>query len=148
MAHWVIVGSNRGIGLEMCRQLVERGERVTAVCRRSSDDLDALSVTKVTGVDVCKDDDVARLAQSLSEEKIDNLVVVSGVLRHVGLSDLDFDTIREQLEVNALGPLRVTGALRQLLVDGSKVGLITSRMGSVETTRPGGATPTACPKPR
>ena len=39
---------------------------------------------------------------------------------------------------NALGPLRVTYALLEKLDDGGKVGLITSRMGSIEDNGSGG----------
>ncbi|HAA58536.1 MAG TPA: short-chain dehydrogenase, partial [Myxococcales bacterium] len=40
----VVTGANRGIGLEFCRQLKERGEQVIALCRSSSEALDALGV--------------------------------------------------------------------------------------------------------
>ena len=53
MAEVLIVGANRGIGLEMCRQLAQRGDRVHAACRSSSDELEGLSgVTVHSGVDV------------------------------------------------------------------------------------------------
>src|SRR5690606_27563059 len=54
------------------------------------------------------------------------------------LDDLDFDRIRKQFEVNALGPLRVTKALLPHLKKGSKVALITSRMGSIADNGSGG----------
>jgi NAD(P)-dependent dehydrogenase (short-subunit alcohol dehydrogenase family) len=47
------------------------------------------------------------------------------------LDALDVEGMREQFEVNALGPLRVTAALLGSLGEGSKVAIITSRMGSV-----------------
>lgn len=33
MSHWVIVGASRGIGLEFVKQLVARGDSVTATTR-------------------------------------------------------------------------------------------------------------------
>lgn len=33
MAHWVIIGSSRGIGFEFCKQLVARGDSVSATVR-------------------------------------------------------------------------------------------------------------------
>ena len=47
------------------------------------------------------------------------------------LESLDFSSAAFQFEVNALGPLRVTKALLGTLGAGSKIGIITSRMGSI-----------------
>ena len=46
--------------------------------------------------------------------------------------------MERQFKVNSLGPLRVTAALLPSLGAGSKVGIITSRMGSVEDNTSGG----------
>lgn len=55
----------------------------------------------------------------------------AGILTRESLDDLDFNRIRWQFEVNALGPLRVTTTLLDNLGEGSKVAIITSRMGSI-----------------
>ena len=47
-------------------------------------------------------------------------------------------SIRRQFEVNSLGPLRVTRALLGRLVDGSKVGIVSSLMGSMTDNSSGG----------
>lgn len=133
MSTILVTGANRGIGFELSRQFAERGDDVIAVCRSSSTsaDLDALGVRVERGVDVTSADDVARLSESLAGTRIDVLVNNAGLLTHESLSDLDFDRIRRQLEVNSLGPLRVTHALLDNLGDGSKIAIITSRMGSI-----------------
>ena len=69
---------------------------------------------------------------------VDVLVNCAGILSDESLGDLDFDRIRAQFEVNSLGPLRVTAALRGNLGQGSKVAIITSRMGSIEDNTSGG----------
>ena len=48
------------------------------------------------------------------------------------------ESMRRQFDVNALGPLRVSSALRALMVDGSKIAIITSRMGSLADNTSGG----------
>lgn len=127
----VVTGANRGIGLELCRQLQARGDRVTAVCRQSSAALDALDVRCVTAIDVATAEGAAALATALDGETIDVLVNNAGVLSRDTLDSLDYDAIAEQFRVNSMGPLRVTAALRGLFRKGSKVVIITSRMGSV-----------------
>jgi NAD(P)-dependent dehydrogenase (short-subunit alcohol dehydrogenase family) len=55
------------------------------------------------------------------------------------LGGLDFDSLREQFEINALGPLRVVEALVHHLAPGGFVAVITSRMGSIADNGRGGA---------
>src|SRR5690349_14246728 len=115
MTTYLVTGANRGIGLEMCRQLKERGDAVIAVCRSSSKELDALGVRVEKGVDVADDASVASLAGRLGGTSIDVLVNNAGVLESNTLSNLDFASIRRQYEINALGPLRVSATLLPLL---------------------------------
>ena len=134
----VITGANRGIGLELTRQFKQRGDEVVAACRKSSDELAKLDVEAVEGVDVADDAGVGRLAASLEGRTVDVLVNCAGILSDESLGDLDFDRMRRQYEINSLGPLRVTAALRENLVQGSKVAIVTSRMGSIEDNTSGG----------
>ena len=48
----LITGANKGIGLEICAQLMARGDDVIAVCRTSGPELSALGVRIIEGVDV------------------------------------------------------------------------------------------------
>ena len=134
----VITGANRGIGLELTRQFRKRGDEVVAACRKSSDELVKLDVEAVEGVDVADDAGVGRLAACLEGRAVDVLVNCAGILSDESLGDLDFDRMRRQYEINSLGPLRVTAALRENLVQGSKVAIVTSRMGSIEDNTSGG----------
>lgn len=138
MATVVIIGANRGIGFELARQLKDRGESVVAVCRKASDELAKLGVEVIEKVDVTDERSLARLAEALGSRTIDVLINNAGVLSDESLIDLDVDRIRRQFEVNSLGPLRVTAALRGKLDSGSKVAIVTSRMGSIEDNTSGG----------
>jgi len=131
MATIVVTGANRGIGLEFCRQFQQRGDQVIAVCRKSNENLDALGVRVESGIDVTSQADLDSLRERLQGENIDILVNNAGILKSETLDELDFDSIRIQFEVNSLGPLRTTAALRSLFKTGSKVAIITSRMGSI-----------------
>jgi len=134
----VVTGANRGIGLELCRCYVNNGDAVFAVCRNSSEDLDALKVNVIKGVDVTDAGSVAGLRDRLQSESIDILINNAGIFTLETLANMDFAAIEKQLQVNAIGPLRVTYALLGLLSHRAKIALITSRMGSVEDNTSGG----------
>ncbi len=138
MATWLVTGANRGIGLELVRQLAGRGETVIAVCRSSSDALNALGCRVIDGVDVATDDGVDRLVAELGEQPVDVLLNNAGILTRDSLADTDFDAMLRQFEVNAIGPLRVTRALLSNLSDGARVAIVTSRMGSITDNGSGG----------
>lgn len=139
MATYLVTGANRGIGYEFCRQLQARGETVIAVCRTDSEPLQALGVQVEDGIDITDAASVASLSDRLGNRAIDVLINNAGILERVTLEDLDFERIRQQFEVNALGALRVTHMLLPRLKSGSKVVLMTSRMGSIADNTSGGS---------
>ncbi|MCH7503287.1 MAG: SDR family oxidoreductase [Proteobacteria bacterium] len=138
MATVLVTGSNRGIGLQLCTQFTARGDDVIAVCRSAGDDLSRLGARIIENTDVSDDDSVKRLQDTLGKQRVDILVNGAGILRQDKLGELDYDEMSEQFRVNALGPLRVTEALLDNLRKGSKVIIITSRLGSIEDNSSGG----------
>ncbi len=128
MATILITGANRGIGLEMAKQYVARGDEVIAVCRHTNAALDSLGIEVIDGVDVSSDDSVAGLVRALEGRRIDRLVNNAGILERTSLDHLDFASMERQFRVNSIGPLRVTAALRGNLSAGFMV--------------------TGCPRPR
>ena len=138
MTTYLVTGANRGIGYEYCKQLKDRGDEVIAVCRNSSDELDALGVQVESDIDVSNEKAIQSLVNTLNGKSIDILINNAGIYRQSSLSDLNIDGIREQFEVNTLGPLRLTQALLPNLNSGSKVAIMTSRMGSIEDNTSGG----------
>lgn len=137
----LITGANRGIGLALARHFTGRGDTVIAACRSSSEALVATGAQVEPGVDVTDGAALAALARRLGDTRIDVLVLNAGILRDEALGEIDeagFDSMRRQFEVNALGPLRVAQMLMGNLADGAKVGIVTSRMGSVADNGSGG----------
>lgn len=134
----VVTGANRGIGLEFVKYYQARQWRVVALCRQASETLKAVGVEVQEGIDVTADNVGDVLKQKLAGDSIDLLINNAGILRDESLGTLNFDTIREQFEVNALGPLRVTEALLPSMGKGAKIALITSRMGSISDNTSGG----------
>ncbi|WP_087464666.1 SDR family oxidoreductase [Oleiphilus messinensis] len=134
----LVTGANRGIGLSFCRHYQARGWNVYGVCRNTSDALDALQINVVSGIDVSDPESITQLKQQLEGIPLDILINNAGILRNERLGSLNFSDMQQQFEVNTLGPLRVTEALMGNLSEGSKVALITSRMGSITDNTSGG----------
>lgn len=130
--HTVITGANRGIGLEFCRQCQEAGHSVTALCREASEELKKLGVDIVEDVDVRNPPDLSGLSN------IDWLILNAGIWRDESLGEMNFETIAEQFEVNTFGPLRILENTLDKLKEGSKVIIMTSRMGSMADNTSGG----------
>lgn len=138
MATVLITGCNRGIGLELVRQFGARGDEVIAVCRHASDELRDTGAEIVEDIDVSDGNAVASLRKRLDGRTLDVLLNNAGILRSERFGDIDYDAMLEQFRVNTLGPLRVTEALADLLTEGSKVAIISSRVGSIADNGSGG----------
>jgi NAD(P)-dependent dehydrogenase (short-subunit alcohol dehydrogenase family) len=139
MRTFVITGANRGIGLELCRQIAARGDRPVAVCRKSSPELEELRVPVEVGIDVTSDDAVRDLGRRLAGKRIDVLLHNAGVMERQGGEGFVVDSIVHQFVVNALGPLKITAALLRNIPQGGKVAIVSSRMGSLADNHSGGA---------
>jgi NAD(P)-dependent dehydrogenase (short-subunit alcohol dehydrogenase family) len=137
MKNVLITGANRGIGLELCRQLISRGEEVISVCRNASDELRALNLRIIENIDVGSTESVNALQAQLGELKLDWLINNAGILSVETLDDLGFEAMEQQFKINALGPLRMTTTLLPNLSAGAKVGIVSSRMGSIEDNTSG-----------
>ena len=136
---YLITGTNRGIGLEYCRQLQAQGHNVIAVCRSPSEELTSLGVRVEPDIDLTSQTAVKDLVARLDGKEIDVLINNAGIIERITLDNLDFESIRQQFEVNAIAPLRLTSALLPNLTSGSKVILMTSRMGSIGDNTSGGS---------
>ena len=134
----LVTGCNRGIGLQLVKQLIDRGDAVIGVCREPSDDLQDSGATIVSGIDVSDGASMPLLNEAVGDQRIDVLINNAGILRRDSLGEMDYDGMIEQFRVNTLGPLRVTEALLDNLGEGSKVIIITSRVGSIEDNSSGG----------
>ncbi|OJF68070.1 short-chain dehydrogenase [Alteromonas sp. V450] len=134
----VITGGNRGIGLALTKQYKAMGATVYATCRNSCDELNSAGVNVIKSVDVSKPEELGEKLASIKDVKIDLLINNAGVLGRESIDDWDPNTIDYQFRVNAMGPLLVTQTLLPNLVEGSKVALISSRMGSMADNGSGG----------
>ena len=109
-----------------------------AVCRSSSAELRDLELRIIEDVDVSEAKAVARLKSELGDQKIDVLLNNAGILHGDSFGDLDYEDMILQFRVNSLGPLRVTEALVDNIVHGGKLGIVSSRVGSIADNGSGG----------
>ena len=133
MATILITGANRGIGLALAAQFAARGDEVIGTARNPESAHDLAAIAEVQLCDVADDASVSALGARLSGRTIDLLVNNAGILEIDDLDSASSASMIRQFNVNAVGPLRVTQALRPnlSLSDAPKVACVTSRMGSI-----------------
>ncbi len=131
MATAVVIGADRGIGAALVEVYRDRGDQAIAVCLEDGVPGSRSGVRVISGIDVTDDPSVAKLAAALDGTRVDTLVHVAGVGALDRFGRFDFVRMLEHYNLNALGPLRVVNALAENLGRGSKVGIVTSRMGSI-----------------
>ena len=131
MSTYLITGSNRGIGLELCNQIHNRGDEVIATCRRASPELINLGVRIEENIDISSEEAITNLAKKLSGINLDCIINNAGIYEFNSLEDFQKKSILRQFEINALSPICMTQSLKHLLKRSSKVAFITSRMGSI-----------------
>jgi NAD(P)-dependent dehydrogenase (short-subunit alcohol dehydrogenase family) len=138
MASWLVTGANRGIGLALCRLLQARGDSVIAVCRTPSAELQALEVRIEKGIELTSAKSLEDLSTRLAGVRLDGAILNAGILEGDDLKSFSAESLQRQFEVNAVAPLLLARALLPNLAEGSKLGLITSRMGSIDDNGSGG----------
>src|SRR5918997_6428355 len=102
----LVSGGNRGIGLEVCRQLPERG--ITVIMGSRDGEQGRVAAAGLSGgmvvrqLDVADPESVERLSRSIEEEfgRLDVLVNNAGITNDEGQRgvDADLERVREALE--------------------------------------------------
>ena len=134
-----ITGANRGIGLALVEKYTAEGHHVTALCRSASVDLKTIeNVEVVENIDVTDTQIGNRLEKSLEKKSIDLFINNAGVLSGDSWEDLSLESIENQFKVNTLGPVNMVKSVQPYLADNAKIGVLTSRMGSISDNTSGG----------
>lgn len=141
----LVTGSNRGIGLEFCRQYAAEGWRVFAATRRP-EKAEALKALKgdvrIHALDVADDRQIEALAATLQDEPLDILINNAGV---IGPDDRFGHTPAEPwldtFRVNTVAPVHMVERFLPHLERGRerKVLSLTSGMGSIADNTSGGS---------
>ncbi len=137
MSTVVITGANGGIGLAFVEHYIKKDYEVYALCREAGDKLKSSGAHVIEGVELTTDEGFAKANLALEDVAIDILINNAGVFKNESLGSIDYETIKYQFLVNTIAPLKLTEMLYDRLLPGSKVAMITSRMGSIEDNTSG-----------
>lgn len=135
MGHIFITGASRGIGLALAKTYLQAGHQVSVGVRDTAAVQALLPGAHVLALDVADDSSTAALATHFRGMAIDIVINNAGVIGpgHQSTTEMDFAGFLDALNVNTLGPLRVTQAMRPSLrrAKAPRMAIISSRMGSL-----------------
>jgi len=135
--HVLIVGTSRGLGLELTRAALRQSTRVTAIARRATPALEALRAQQqelltIGLADVRSDAELQSVAEGLGDARFDGIVYNAAI--HRGGDDIESasaDDMLATLDVNAVGAARVVRYFRPRLAPGGLLAFISSEAGSI-----------------
>ena len=149
MKRTMITGSNRGLGLALTKESLNRGDRVFATCRRPDQARDLHQLREqhpdrltVLGLDVTEEDTIAAAIDAVADEAdgLDLLINNAAINPEERLGALDPETVLHTFRVNAVGPILVAQASLDLLRAGDEPRIlnISSTSGSLARKSSGG----------
>jgi NAD(P)-dependent dehydrogenase (short-subunit alcohol dehydrogenase family) len=147
----IVTGGNRGIGYQICHDLAVQGLRVLLTARRVASGEEAAARLQEAGLpvtfhqlDVTDPASVRRLTKTVADQygRADVLVNNAGVKLDDGVSPLELDlgVLRQTMEVNVYGPLRLSQALIPLMQRHSygRIVNVSSQAGRLSNPQPDG----------
>ena len=146
----LITSANRGLGLEFAAQYLADGWHVYAACRqpKSAEKLHRLAEKEkdkidIFAMDITNDSSIDRAAKKIGDDAIDVLINSAGITGKSGqkTGHVDYASWAQVLDVNTMGPLRVTEAFIDNVARSERklVVTITSGMGSIADNTSGGS---------
>lgn len=149
----VVTGAYRGLGLETCRQLAQKGYSVILTARRATQGQSAADALRQQGLDVSfhildvlDEDSIQTLAADVQRDhgRLDVLVNNAGIFPCPGpeaggesIFETDIESVRKGLETNALSVLRLCQLMIPLMDGEGRVVNVSSEMGQLSSERKG-----------
>lgn len=134
-----ITGANRGIGLELARNLSSKGFEVFAAVRNTSEQLSQVpGVHILNGLDCESLESIENFFISHQLPKFDWVILNAGIFLETPLDGLDVSLVEKQIRVNAVAPVLISSKLLPYMKEGTRLALISSLMGSVADNTSGG----------
>lgn len=139
----LITGANRGIGLELVKRYLQEDDwHVIATCRQPANAIELKQLVEsssnrltILALEVTDSASVLQLKNDVNGKMIDVLINNAGIYNDRGshIGAFDFDKWAQSFDVNVLGPMRVTEALRDNLdhAKPAKIISISSQLGAL-----------------
>ena len=136
MSNVLIIGANRGLGLEFAKQYSSNDHNIFATTRNRSDskELNSIKNIKVLDLDLNSDESLDNFTQNISSQKIDILIHNAGIFSDEQLDDdLDINAWMNEMRINTIIPIILARKLKRNIEMGSnkKIIFISSQMGSI-----------------
>jgi NAD(P)-dependent dehydrogenase (short-subunit alcohol dehydrogenase family) len=136
----VVTGGNRGLGLEVCRQLAKQGYQVVLTARdveqarRAAASLSDAGSVRAEQLDVTSEASIAALAERLRAAAGSIFALVNNA--GISMKGFNVEVVRGTLAVNFFGALHVTQALAPLVQEGGNIVMVSSGMGELSAYSP------------
>lgn len=141
----LIVGASRAIGLAMAAEFLKRGWDVIATVRGTQrtplHDLTDTAGDRLTieTLDMTAPQQIAALRDRLAERSLDLLFVNGAITKgDLPVNEVPTDMFVEVMVTNALSPIRVIEALKDLVPESGTIGVMSSTQGSISLNTNGG----------
>ena len=149
MSRYIVTGTNRGIGLEFVKQLLEQGHDVVATARQpeSVPALTALqkanSKLSLLPLDIADENSIAAFVSIAGAEPVDVLINNAGIYgpRDASIGTLKTADWANVLLIDVIAPVMLTQALLPALRKGKekRIAFLSSMMGSIADNSSGGS---------
>ena len=149
MATILVTGANRGLGIEFVEQYLNEGNEVIATYRNENSSMDLIEMgnersnLKILQLDVSSNKSLNSFAENLGDSPIDIFINNAGVYgpRNSSFGNVDEENWLHAIKVNAIAPILMTQLIIKNIRSGAdkKLIYITSKMGSIDDNKGGGA---------
>lgn len=138
----VVTGANRGLGLELAKQFTAVGAKVIGTAREPEAATElAATGARVVQLDVSDDASVAAFAKAIGDSPVHLLINNAGMSGRSLVGEATrVEIARRIIDVNTLGPMRVTDALLPNLIAADEAIIVnmSSGLGSLAGNTSGG----------
>jgi NAD(P)-dependent dehydrogenase (short-subunit alcohol dehydrogenase family) len=142
----LLIGASRGLGLAMAEEYLIQGSQVVATVRSAQrTELHDLQDTtagrlEIEHIDITIPEHIVDLHNRLASRTFDLLFVNAGITNNAEntIADVSTEEFIRLMVTNALSPMRVIEALRNLVVPDGTIAVMSSGMGSIANNERGG----------